>query len=404
MTALEVGVPIEATVRSNNDFSDGQTGAAPDDGLAELKGLFLASLNHEIRTPLSGIVGLMSLLAETKLTEEQSEYVVAAQKCAAQLMETVNLVLDYSALASGHRPLTESEFSPERILETVAAETLIRSREKGLQFLYHVEDELPETVLGDPLALRQILTQLLRNAVKFTGSGQVLLRAQSLPVNALSVRLVVDVSDTGQGIPPEKLKNIFQAFQQGSSGLSRSHAGLGLGLALSNLLCAMMQGQITVSSELGKGSHFTVSLPFRLPVARNEEAAVRLANPDSSAGKPRILFVDDNSVARHVVAHGLTRAGYAVECAASAEEGLTAAAASHFDLILMDLQMPGTDGLKAARMMRELKGYEEIPILALSANYSEEAKVQCLRAGMQGFLAKPIERADLVAAIREFLP
>jgi CheY-like chemotaxis protein len=396
-------VPIEATA-TRDDFSDAQQAPPLDDGLAELKSLFLASLNHEIRTPLSGIVGLMSLLAETELDQEQSEYVAAAQKCAAQLMETLNLVLDYSALASGHRPLTKSEFSPERILETVAADALIRSREKGLQFLYHIEDELPETAVGDPLALREILTQLLRNAVKFTSSGQVQLRAKSLRADPLSIRLVVEVSDTGQGIPPAKLESIFQAFQQGSSGLGRSHTGLGLGLALSHLLCAKMHGEITVSSELGKGSRFTVSLPFWLPVVHREESAVKTANLDYSAGKPRILFVDDNSVARQVVAHSLTRAGYAVECAASAEEGLAVAAATRFDLILMDLQMPGTDGLTAARMIRELQGYDEIPILALSANYSEEAKVESLRAGMQGFLAKPIERAELVAAIREFLP
>ncbi len=392
----------EEIISSNGNLRSPEA-VRPADALADLKGAFLASLNHEIRTPLSGIIGLMSLLGETQLDDEQKEYATAVQKCAAQLLETLNLMLDFSALSTGNVALTETEFSPDRVLESVAAEALIHAKDKNLHFTCHVDDDFPETVLGDALALRQILTQILRNAVKFTESGEVVLKATAGASVGNQVELVVSVSDTGPGIEPEKLDQMFNAFQQGSAGLNRSHSGLGLGLSLADCYCKRMGGTLEAESQVGQGSQFTVRVPFRVAESHVDEPAAAKVPPSTPDGAPRILFVDDNSAARKVVGHTLAAAGFAVECAASAGECLSVAADHQFDLVLMDLQMPGIDGLEATARLRRIRGYEDIPVVALSANYSDESRRHSFQAGLQGFLAKPIERAELVAEVKRFL-
>lgn len=366
--------------------------------LDQLKGQFLASMNHEIRTPLSGLLGMADLLAETRLDGEQREYLAGIRECADQLLQTLNSVLDYSSICAGQLKLEESEFHLLQVLETVAAEALRKAEAKGLRFLFRIEEGLPETAVGDARHLRQALSHLIGNAAKFTDRGEIEFNAsyERMPPNRML--LVLTIRDTGAGIPSDKVSMLFESFRQLEGGLSRRHAGLGLGLALVDRLARLMRGSVEVESEPGKGSLFTLRVPLRL-TASAASLTVRKAVP---AGR-RVLVVDDNKIAQDVVGHILSRAGYELEFAASGEEALQKAAVAHFDMVLMDLQMPGMDGLTAARQLRLIRGYAGVPVVALTANYSDEYRGLCDQAGMQGFLCKPFQKAELLNTARTLL-
>ena len=365
----------------------------------QLKGQFLASLNHELRTPLSGVLGMTDLLLETQLDGEQREYAQTVRECASQLLETLNAVLDYSSLSAGNFRLEETEFHPAALLDSLIADTSERARGKGLQFSAATDPALPDIAFGDERYIRQLLIHLLRNAVKFTSRGQIELNTRVESASGSRIWLRFEIRDTGIGIPPEKLKLIFESFRQLESGLSRSYAGLGLGLALARRIVEWMKGQILVDSEHRAGTTITVRLPLRVPL--REPAAPRAAAADACRN---ILVVDDNSIARRVVSHILERASFRISLVASGEEAIQQASQTQFDLVLMDLQMPGIDGLAATKAIRQIPGYEVIPILALSANCTDEHRLLCHQIGMQGFLAKPIQKEELVNTVRRLLP
>ncbi len=367
------------------------------DELREVQGQFLASLNHEIRTPLSGILGMTDLLLETRLTEDQREYVDAARVCAENLLEILNVTLEYSALSANTVLREETEFSLREALEGVLGEFAAKAEAKGLRLVRALDQSLPETVLGDPLRLRQILYQLVANAIKFTREGQVEVAASAVPSKDRQVSVSLLVRDTGIGIAPDQLAEIFESFRQLETGLSRNHGGLGLGLAVSQKLIALLDGSISVNSELGKGSVFTVNLPFKLPM----ESGSRVVEVRKSRG--RVLVVDDNSIAQTIASHALRRQFFEVECAGDGRLALRAASKAQFDVILMDLQMPGWDGFETVEQIRQLTGYRETPIIAVTANCSEENRARSVRCGMQDFLAKPVRTRDLVLAVEKQL-
>jgi len=367
------------------------------DELREVQGQFLASLNHEIRTPLSGILGMTDLLLETLLTEDQREYVGATRLCAENLLEILNVTLEYSALSANHVLLEETEFSLRDTLQGVLGEFAIKAEAKGLRLVRSLDGNLPEMVVGDPLRLRQILWHLVGNAVKFTRDGQVEVAASAIAGLDRQVSLTLRVQDTGIGIAPNQVAEIFESFRQLETGLSRNHAGLGLGLAVAQKLVALLDGSISVDSALGKGSVFTVTLPFKLPL----EPAVGPAEVQKSRG--RILVVDDNSIAQTIASHALRRQSFEVECAGNGRLALQAASKTRFDVILMDLQMPGWDGFETAEQIRHLPGYRETPIIAVTANCSDDYRARTVRCGMQDFLAKPVRTRDLVQAVEKHL-
>ncbi len=370
--------------------------ASAHDELEQLKGTFLASLNHEIRTPLAGIIGMTDLLLESSLDEEQREYVNAARMCAENLFEILNATLEYTALEGGQFTLDDSEFSVREMLDAAIAHHLPKAQAKNLPLFLTLDPTLPETMLGDAPRLRELLAHLIGNAIKFTPGGKVEVRArpEALPQGNW---LVVDVSDTGIGIQPAQVAEIFQSFQQGQRGLSRSYPGLGLGLALARKLTEVMGGSLSVESHLGAGSCFTVRLPLRRAVA-DRNRTVPLGETS-----PHILAIDDNPVGLTVLRHVLKRHGMHVDTAASGPEALVTASRRAYDLILMDLQMPGMDGLAAADEMRKIPGYQQVPILALTANFSDEVREQCRLHGMQAYLSKPIEAGELMAAVSKHL-
>jgi CheY-like chemotaxis protein len=367
------------------------------DPLRDVQGQFLASLNHELRTPLSGILGMTDLLLETSLTEDQHEYATAARLCAENLLEILNVTLEYSALSANRVRLEEAEFSLRDMLQGVVGEFEAKAHTKGLHICGNWDGSLPVTAFGDALRLRQILWHLVGNAVKFTREGQLEIRASATSSDPREAAVTIQVRDTGMGIAPEQLNDIFESFRQLETGLSRSHGGLGLGLAVVRKLVELLHGSIDVVSELGRGSTFTVTVPLRIP----ETSESRLVEVRSSRG--RVLVVDDNNVAQTIASHALRRQSFEVRCVGDGVEALEAASNSRFDVILMDLQMPGWDGFETAARIRQLAGYRETPIIAVTANCSDENRARCASCGMQDFLAKPVRTRELVQAVEKFL-
>jgi len=370
--------------------------AQVSDSVEHLKNQFLASLNHEIRTPLSGIIGMTDLLLETRLDAEQREYVSSARLCAESLLEILNATLEYSALASGIQVLDQYEFSLSEALEMAVAEYVTRAKAKGLKLYLTYSERLPETIVGDARRLRQMVSQLIANAVKFTNEGQIEVTATRTGDNELRVA----VHDTGIGIEPGMLGVIFDSFRQADLGLARSHSGLGLGLALAQRIAVLFGGEITVESQVGIGSTFAVRVPLQLPAETPEPEP----SPDGAEAPPwTVPLVEDNKVSQTVISHLLRRSNVGVHCADSGTDALQAAAALCFDLVLMDLQMPELDGLETATLLRKLPGYDKVPIVALTANYSDVYREMAKERGMQGFLSKPVQRAELLATIERLL-
>lgn len=365
------------------------------DGLDQLKTEFLASLNHEVRTPLSGIIGLTDLLLETELNPDQQEYVASARLCAENLLELLSTALEYSALTAGTLKLDQYEFGLAEALQLAVSEYAPKAQQKGLELLFCYDDQLPATVIGDPRRLRQMVAHLIANAVKFTHEGRVVVRASRDGDGGLAV----SVEDTGIGIESNKLSMIFDSFRQIDSGLARSYPGMGLGLSLSQKIAALQGGLIAVESKLGAGSKFTAHLPLRTPAAVAQDSG-RASGGETTAS---ILVVEDDRVSQTVISHVLRRQRFRVECAGTGAKAVAMAARNTFDLILMDLQMPEMDGLQATALIRLLPGNEKVPIIALTANYSDQYREVCQRHGMQAFLSKPVLPAELLAYVRRYL-
>jgi CheY-like chemotaxis protein len=364
--------------------------------LDRLKRQFLAALNHEVRTPLSGILGMTSLLEQSNLSTEQREYVQLTKACAEELYAALSSTLEFTALAAGDSKLESSEFLLHEAIESLAAQWLVKARQKGLSFYLRMDDEVPEAARGDELRLRKLLQHLLSNAVKFTDHGQVDLVVKLEPgvAGADEFRLRVEVRDTGIGLDEEQIRRVFNSFEQMEGGLSRRYSGLGLGLTLAQGLALSMGGELTVSSTPNKGSVFSFAIP--LGYSNLEVNYVRPA-------ERHVLVVDDNEAARKVAEAFLKRGGYKVTLASSGQEGLRLAAAQKFDLVLMDLQMPIMDGIETTTRLRDLSGYERTPVLALTANVGDEYRLLCLSQGMQGYLPKPVDSEMLLRTVRQLL-
>jgi CheY-like chemotaxis protein len=357
-----------------------------------LKRQFLAALNHEVRTPLSGIMGMTSLLEQSPLNAEQREYVQLTKACAEELYGVLSAALEFTALAAGDVRLDQQEFLLEETLEGLAAQWLVKARQKGLSFHLRLDASVPEAARGDEIRLRKLIGHLLSNAVKFTESGKVELRVNAEQWEGKRFWLRVEVEDTGVGINREAMERIFESFTQLDGGLGRRYAGMGLGLTLARGLARVMGGELTVESEVGRGSCFAFTIPL--------EAAEWKA---AAAGDRKVLVVDDNDAARKVAEAFLKRGGYRVTVAENGPEALRLAAAEKFDLVLMDLQMPEMDGITTTERLREISGYEQTPVVALTANEGDEYRILCLSQGMQGYLPKPVESEMLLRTVRQLL-
>ncbi len=363
-------------------------------GVRQLKEQFLASLNHEIRTPLTGIMGMIDLLMETSVDEEQREYIRAARLCAETLNEILDSTLELAALSADQVVCERAEFHLAGLLHTAVMEYKAKAEAQGLELAYVRADGLPPVAIGDTIRIRRIISILLNNAIKYTPRGRVEVRVQGEKRHD-RFHLSVAVADTGIGIAQEQLDSIFESFHQADRGLSRRYAGLGLGLSVAQKLVALMGVQISVESRLGEGSTFTFAIPLDLP------GDVPPAAPLAPGKKARILVVDDNSVVQQVVEHILKPGPYQVSGAISGLAALETLAASRFDAVLMDLQMPELDGFETTRHLRKIPGCATIPVLAFTANETDECRWLCRKAGMRGFVSKPVQREHLISALEE---
>lgn len=376
-------------------FSDTAAAAAAPD-LDRIKRQFLAALNHEIRTPLSGILGMTNLLEQSTLSTEQKEYVHLTKACAEELNQVLSSALEYTSMTAGEVHIDHSDFLLQESIEALTAHWLLRARQKGLQLRLRISDEVPEMAQGDELRFRKLLTHLLSNAVKFTESGEIELRvdAPPHPEDPSQFLLRVALSDTGIGIAPDQLQRIFACFEQLESGLGRRYPGLGLGLSLARGLTTQLGGELLVDSQPGKGSVFSFSIPM----------GYSSLEPSYLSPEPkRVLVVDDNEAARKVAAAYLKRGGYHATLASSGAEALELAAQFRFDLVLMDLQMPNMDGFDTTTQLRDIQGFERTPVVALTANAGDEYRLLCLSQGMQGYLPKPVESDTLLSTLRKLL-
>jgi PAS domain S-box-containing protein len=365
------------------------------------KSEFLANMSHEIRTPLHGIIGMTELVRETSLTDEQQEYLELTRSSALNLLAIVNAVLDFSKIEAGAFELSEQAFSLEQVLGDTISLMSLRAREKLLEFSFKDESALDADLYGAPDSLRQIVVNLLGNAIKFTMRGSVALQIGSIMRTAEQVTLRFSVSDSGVGIDAAQQARLFEPFVQADASTARNFGGTGLGLAICKRLVVAMQGKIWIQSELGRGSTFVFELPFGLQPKRQQSdvAEPLIALPKTRLGL-RVVVVEDNSINRLIVTRILRRHGMEVREAETAPQGLTLVAAEPPDLVLMDLQLPGMGGMEALRHLRAMQGpVGQTPVIALTANALISDRENCLTAGMNGYVSKPFTAQALMAEI-----
>ena len=359
---------------------------------------FIAFVSHEVRTPLNGVLGTLDLLTDTPLSAEAQTYVETARRAGETLLWTVNGLLDLSRIEAGALDLEEVTFAlAEPVREVMALQSPLAA-EKGIGLTAALDPALPARVIGDPGRLRQVLLNLVDNARKFTSAGTVALR-----LTREGDRLAVEVRDTGPGIPAELRRRLFRRFQQADAGTARRHGGSGLGLMICRRLVEMMGGAIAVRSKPGEGSVFRFDLPLR--AAPDPAAAATPAAPvAANLTEGRLLLAEDSEASQLAAAAILRKAGYTVDLARDGAEAVTAAGAGRYDAILMDVRMPGLDGLGATARIRALPGEAgRVPILALTASALPGDAARCLAAGMDAHLAKPVDRARLLTAVAALL-
>jgi signal transduction histidine kinase len=367
----------------------------------QTKSEFLATMSHEIRTPMNGILGMLQLLRDSSLTTEQKEQVTIAGTSADQLMHLLDDILDLSKVESGVLELEEEEYSPADLgAETVGLSSSIADM-KGLELVYQPDPALPPKVQGDVARIRQVLLNLVGNAIKFTERGRVELRIESVAGGESGPLLRFRVIDTGIGMDAATQAKLFQKFSQGDSSMKRRYGGTGLGLAISQSLVRRMGGLITVVSTPGQGSEFQFDLP-----------AVTIASPPASGEFPAtsgpalrgsVLVVDDDWGSQRVIEMFLRKLGLKAVIVDNGVEAIDQAMHGTWAAVLIDLQMPGLDGFETARLIREKLDGRPLPIIAVTANAGAENRAAATTVGMDDFLAKPVRQDELRVCLERWI-
>ncbi|GAA3920197.1 ATP-binding protein [Litoribacillus peritrichatus] len=373
------------------------------------KSQFLAVMSHELRTPMNGVMGMLQLLQNANLSDEEKDFVHVAINSTEHLLTVVNDILDFSRIESGKMIVESVYFRLPELLKSIHQSLLPIAEEKNLSFLLEIDPELDLSVQSDPTRLRQVLINLIGNAIKFTESGFVKIAVHPESKTATEVEIVIDIIDTGIGIPKRQLSQMFESFKQADNSTSRKYGGTGLGLAISKNLLQLMGGDLKVQSQLGVGSNFScyLTLPYKIqaahpPSSTLSEPALQVEVEGDHHGLA--LLAEDNPVNQKVAVAMLKKIGITVDVAENGLKAVNKCKHKEYDIIFMDIQMPILDGFQATEQIRETSALNaKTPIVALSANVLAEAHSKAMDVGMNGYLAKPFKKKDLENIITEWL-